>query len=131
MLHWEAIWCQDIVRRIQDTKDQDHHGHQILSQVSQSSSLVRILQAIEFIAYPLYQPMFKIHIMLYSWDELRRTFCSLRSLIGHEGEGLIRNLPIAALDMALSPAHLLLDLACGCRRVMRRMLSGEVDQYFR
>jgi hypothetical protein len=57
-------------------------------------------------------------------------FCSLRSLIGHEGGGLFRNMPIVALDMVISPAHLLWDLTCGGLCVMRRILSSEVDKAF-
>jgi hypothetical protein len=75
--------------------------------------------------------IYKIHILLdFSWDELRLAFCSLRSLIGHEGEGLIRNMPIVALDVTLSRAHLLWDLSCGGLHLMRRILSGEVDKDF-
>jgi hypothetical protein len=107
-----------------------------LSQVS--PSLLRILQAITFISYDsttlrFYLPtlIFKIHTLLnFSWDELRMAFCSLRSLILHEGEELIRIMPIVALDMVISPAHLLWDLTCGGLGVMRRILSGEVDKAF-
>jgi hypothetical protein len=73
----------------------------------------------------------KIHTLMdFSWDELRMAFCSLRSLMLHEGEELIRIMPIVALDMALSRAPFLWDLTCGCLRVMQRILSGEVDRYF-
>jgi hypothetical protein len=76
--------------------------------------------------------MFKIHILLdFSWDELRLVFCSLRSLVGNEGEELIRNMPIVALDMALSPTHVSWDLTRGSLHVMRSILSGEVDKYFK
>jgi hypothetical protein len=103
-----------------------------------SPSLLRILQAIKFITYPAYHPyhpwealIFKIHAFLdFSWDELRMGFRSLRSLIGHEGNEFIRNMPIFASEMALSPVHLLWDLTCGSLRVMRRILSGELDKHF-
>jgi hypothetical protein len=81
--------------------------------------------------YPPHKLMLKIHILLdFSWDELRIVFCSLRSLIDQKREGLIRNVPIVALDMAFSPTPLLCDLTCGCLRVMWKILSGEADKYF-
>jgi hypothetical protein len=137
MFYCETIWFQDSRGRIQVTEKDRDHCHQILSQTS--PSLLRILETIKFITYPEFHPayppealIFKIHALLnFSWDELRMAFCSLRSLIGHEGGGLIRNMPIVAFDMALSPAALLWDLTCGCLCVMRRILSGEVDKAFR
>jgi hypothetical protein len=136
MVYCEIIWFQDSGGRIQVTEEDRDHCHQILSQVS--PSLLRILQTIKFITYPVYYPyhpseafIFKIHTLLnFSWDELRMAFCSLRSLIGNEGGGLIRKMPIVALDMVISPAHLLWDLTCGGLCVMRRTLSSEVDKHF-
>jgi hypothetical protein len=81
--------------------------------------------------YPRETLIYQIQILLdFSWDELRMVFCSIRSLIGHGGEGLIRNMPVVALDMAASPAPLLLDLTCSSLRVMRKILSGEADKAF-
>jgi hypothetical protein len=136
MVYCETIWCQHCRERIQVTEEDRDHCHHILSQVS--PSLLRILQTIPFITYPTTHPyyapevlIFKIHALLnFSWDELRMAFCSLRSLIGHEGGGLISNMPIVALDMVISPAHLLWDLTCSGLCVMRRILSGEVDKAF-
>jgi hypothetical protein len=136
MAHCEHIWDQDRGRENQVTEEDRGHCRQILSQVS--PSLLRILQIIKFITYPAYHLYYpsqtlisKIHVLLdFSWDELRMAFCSLRSLILHEGEELIRIMPIVALDMVISPAHLLWDLTCGGLCVVRRILSGEVDKHF-
>jgi hypothetical protein len=136
MAYCENIWDKDRGRKIQVTEEDRGHCHQILSQVS--SSLTRILQAIAIITYPVYHPyyppeavIFRVYALLnFSWDELRMAFCSLRSLIGHEGDGFIRNIPIVALDMALSPASLLWDLTRGWLRLMWRILSGKVDKAF-
>ncbi|KAJ7918032.1 hypothetical protein B0H13DRAFT_308633, partial [Mycena leptocephala] len=136
MAYYERVWYQGSGRENQVTEEDRGHCHQILSQVS--PSLLRILQTIKFITYPAYHPYYhpealilKIHALLnFSWDELRMAFCSLRSLIGYGEEGLIRNMPIVAFDMVISPAHLLWDLACSCLRVMRRILSGEMDKIF-
>jgi hypothetical protein len=120
-----------------------------LSQVS--PSLLRILQAITIITsvqpfhIPLKLHILEIHTLLdFSWDKLRMAFCSLRSFSWDEmrmvfcserslkdvGDGFIRNMPIVALDMALSPVPILWDLTRGCLRVMRRILSSEVDKAF-
>jgi hypothetical protein len=132
MDYCEIILCQDARTRIQVTEEDRDRCHQILSQVS--PSLLRILQAIAIITSVRdFVPflIFKVHAVLdFSWDELRMAFCSLRSLILHEGEGLIRIMPIVALDMTLSPVPFLWDLTCGYLRVMRRILSGEVDRDF-
>lgn len=138
MVYCETIWCQNARRRIEVTEDDRDHCHQTLLQVS--PSLTRILQLIPFITYPSesFHPyyyaellIFKIHVLLdFSWDELRMAFCSLRSLIGHEGDGFTRNMPIIALDMALSPAPILWELTHSCLCVMRRIISGEVDKAF-
>jgi hypothetical protein len=127
MVYCEDIWGQDRGREFRVTEEDRDHCHQILSQVS--PSLTRILQLIKFNMYiPL---IFNIHIQLdFSWDELRMAFCSLRSLVGDEGEGIIRSMPIVALDMTLSPAHLLWDLTCGGLHLMRRILSGKVGKCF-
>jgi hypothetical protein len=135
MVYCETIWYQDRHKEIQVTDEDWGYCHQILSQVS--PSLTRILQAIAIITsiQPFHAPLeiliFQIHTLLdFSWDELRMAFCFLRSLIGHEGDGFIRNMPKVAFDMALSPSHLLWDLTCGGLCVMRRILSGEVDKAF-
>jgi hypothetical protein len=136
MVHCETIWCQDNRRKIQVTEKDRDHCHQILSQVS--PSLLRILQSINFITYPLHHVdystqllIFKIHALLdFSWDELRVAFCSLRSLIGHERVRFIRKMPTVAFDMTLSPADLFWDLTNGYLHVLRRIISGEVDKGF-
>jgi hypothetical protein len=75
--------------------------------------------------------MFKLHILLdVSWDELRLAVCSLRLLMGHGGDRFIKSMPKVALGLTLFPVHLPWDLTCGCMRVMRQILSGEVDRYF-
>jgi hypothetical protein len=128
MAYCEQIWYQDSRRQTQVTEEDRGHCHEILSQVS--PSLIRILQAIKFITYAQIL-IHKTHILLdFSWDELRVAFRSLRLLIGHEGDGLIRIMPKVAFDMAFSREALLSDLTCGCLRVMRRILSGEVDKAF-
>jgi hypothetical protein len=131
MVYCETIWFQDSRERIQVTEEDRDHCHQIFSQVS--PSLLRILQTIKFITYSGHylHLIFKIHALLnFSWDELRVAFRSLRSLIGHEGDGLIRIMPKVALEMSLSPVHLLWDLTRCCLRVMRRIISSEVDKVF-
>jgi hypothetical protein len=111
--------------------DRDHCS-QILSQAS--PSLIRILQAIRFLQKNRYLPLYKIHFLNFSWDELRTAICSLCSLICDEGEVLMRKLLIVALDPTLFSVpfdSLMWDLACGSLHVLQRILWGELSTNIR
>ncbi|KAJ7899401.1 hypothetical protein B0H13DRAFT_796377 [Mycena leptocephala] len=110
--------------------DRDHCS-QILSQAS--PSLIRIIQAIRLIPTNVYAThLLKIHFLLdFSWDELRTTICSLRLLVGEEGEGLLIKLFHVLLDPTLFPVPfdlIMWDLACGSLHVMQQILRGELDK---
>jgi hypothetical protein len=101
---------------------------QILSRAS--PTLIQILQTIEFLHYNGSSLLFQIHLLLdFSWDELKTVICSLRLLIGDEGEGLLTKLFHVLLDSTLFPVPfdlIMLDLACGSLRLMQRILKGEL-----
>jgi hypothetical protein len=135
----EQIWMDALSkdRQLEVTWSDQDHSHQILLQAF--PSIIRILQVIRFTppdvlnSKHVFSTLFKIHFLLdFSWDELRTAICSLRSLIGEEGEGFVRNLFIVALDPTLFPVPLDLivwDFACGSLHVMQRILRGEFAKY--
>jgi hypothetical protein len=125
MDYCEQIWIQH--REPEVTWSDRDHCSQILSQAC--PSLIRILQAIKFLHPKSYSHLFHIHFLLdFSWDELRKAICSLRSLI-HDEEELFMKLLIVALDPTLFPVPfdlMMWDLACGSLHVMQRILRGEL-----
>jgi hypothetical protein len=129
MYYCEDIWTDN--REVQVTAQDRNHCSQILLQ--SSPLLIRFLQSVEFLQWGWCLPLFKIHFLLnFSWDDLRTAICSLRFLIGEEGEGLLRKLLHVTLDPTLFPVPfdlIIWDLACGSLRVMQQIFRGELDKY--
>jgi hypothetical protein len=125
MVDCEEIWGQGQELEV-NSSDQDHCSW-ILSQAS--PSLIRILQAIKFLQRKGCS-LFQIHFLLnFSWDELRTSICSLRSLIHDEGEELLRKLLITTLDPTLFPVPfdlIMWDLACSSLHVMQQRFRDKV-----
>ncbi|KAF7342193.1 NACHT domain-containing protein [Mycena venus] len=70
-------------------------------------------------------------IFNFSWEELRAVICSLRSLLGTEGDEILEAIYVVALDPTLFAQHsdsLLRDKTSGSLRVMLQILHGEVDR---
>jgi hypothetical protein len=126
MDHFELIWYKD--RQLEDTWSDRNYCHQILLQ--SSPSLIKILQAIKFLQRDGDSLLFQIHFLLdFSWDELRTSICSLRSLIHNEEDELLIKLLIVALDPTLFPVPfdlIMWDFACGSLHVMQQILRGEL-----
>ncbi|KAJ7207689.1 hypothetical protein C8J57DRAFT_1258075 [Mycena rebaudengoi] len=121
------LWAADVQTEV--TREDRDHSCQFLSQAS--PSLIRILQVISFIRdrQGLSEKLLlKFYSLLdISWEELRTAICSLRPLNGDDGEELINEAAIVALDLSFYPGRLLWDLTCGSLRTILRVLRGEMN----
>jgi hypothetical protein len=127
MLHCETLWLED---EIQVTGQDRDRAYRIL--LLSSPSLIKILQATQInLDWRAHRIMPQLHtIFHFSWEELRAVICSLRPLLGTEGDQILRAICIVALDPTLFAQHsdsLLWDNASGSLRGMLQELRGEVD----
>jgi hypothetical protein len=117
----------------QGNERESDNSHKLLLQPP--PQLVRILRTCcVFHGLPFfhYAVLVKIRALLdLSWDELRTVISPLREMIGKDSEKL-QELWVSASDTTLCPSlhfdSILWDLAYGSLRLLKQLISGEVDR---